>query len=237
MLVILILAIAAACIPLIRQEAAQRPVLPVYANAEASQSTVDAAPESIPEFSGEDYIVLNENRPNFTVYDLENISGEQFCELDELGRCGTAVAMLTRSMMPVKERESIGDVRPSGWQYAKYPGLVEDDYLYHRCHLIAYALTGQNANPLNLITGTRYMNMVSMFEFEQQVMQYLDDSWGHVLYRVSPLFKGRELVARGVEIEAYSVEDEGREICFHVFVYNQQPGIVIDYRTGDSRPE
>lgn len=142
-------------------------------------------------------------------------------------------------MMPVESRGAIGDIRPSGWVQEKYPGIVDSEppYLYNRCHLIAYAMTGQNANKLNLITGTRYMNATTMLPYEEQVLQYLDNSENHVLYRVSPLFKDSELVARGVEIEAYSVEDNGNGICFHVFVYNIQPGIEIDYSTGKSKEQ
>lgn len=204
-----------------------------------SNSVVDSDPSSIPEYFGEDYIVLNKGIPNFNAWDLENISGEKYSDLDGLGRCGVAYAMLDRSMMPTEERESIGQVKPSGWVQAKYEGIVnsEPPYLYNRCHLIAYALTGQNANEKNLITGTRYMNVTTMLPWEEQVMKYLDDSENHVLYRVTPYFQGEELVARGVELEAYSVEDNGESLCFHVFVYNVQPGIVIDYRTGESSIE
>ncbi len=167
------------------------------------------------------------------------VKGEHYSPLDLLGRCGTAVAMLDRSMMPVQERESIGQVKPSGWNQAKYPGIVhsEPPYLYNRCHLIAHALTGQNANEENLITGTRYMNAETMLPWEKKVMRYLENTGGHVLYRVSPYFKNRELVARGVELEAYSVEDQGEGVCFHVFVYNVQPGIVINYQTGESKEQ
>lgn len=202
-----------------------------------SGSIVETAPESIPEFAGRDYVVLNDNMPNFTETDLQNITGESYSSLDSLGRCGTAVAMIDQSMMPTEERGSIGQVKPSGWVQAKYEGYVDSNppYLYNRCHLIAYALTGQNANEENLITGTRYFNVTGMLPFEEQVMQYLDDSPNRVLYRVTPYFRDNELVARGVEMEAYSVEDDGEGVCFHVFVYNYQPGIEIDYRTGESR--
>lgn len=201
-----------------------------------SYSVVTSDPSSIPDYSGEDYILLNDGIPNFNSYDLENISGENYSELDSLGRCGVAFAMLDKSMMPTEERKGIGQVKPSGWVQAKYEGVVDSEppYLYNRCHLIAYALTGQNANEKNLITGTRYMNVNSMLPWEEDVMKYLDDSENHVLYRVTPYFKGRELVARGVEIEAYSVEDSGAGLCFHVFVYNVQPGVDIDYATGKS---
>lgn len=202
-----------------------------------SQSIVESSPDEIPEFSGEDYIIINDNQPEFNEADFENITGEHYSDLDWLGRCGIATAMLHRSMMPTEERGSIGMIQPSGWNQEKYPGYVESNppYLYNRCHLIAFALTGQNANEENLITGTRYMNATTMLPFEMEVMEYLDNSDNHVLYRVTPYFKGNELLARGVEIEAYSVEDKGKGVCFHVFVYNYQPGIELDYQTGESR--
>lgn len=203
---------------------------------QASFSIVDSDPASIPEYSGEDVIELNFGKPGFSEYDISTISGENFSELDELGRCGTAFAMLSREMMPEEEREMIGDFRPTGWVQAKYPGVVDSEppYLYNRCHLIAYAMTGQGANELNLITGTRYMNATTMLPYEEIVLRYLDSTDNHVLYRVSPYFKDYELLARGVEIEAYSVEDEGLGVRFHVFIYNVQPGVNIDYQTGSS---
>ncbi len=204
---------------------------------EPSKSIVDAAPDLIPDYSGKDVIELNGDSPNFTEFDYSHITGENYSKLDSLGRCGTATAMLDHSMMPTEERGEIGSIKPSGWVQKKYPGIVDSQppYLYNRCHLIAYALTGQNANEQNLITGTRYMNSELMLPYEVQVMQYLDTSDNHVLYRVSPYFKGNELLARGVEMEAYSVEDDGKGVCFHVFIYNIQPGIEIDYATGESR--
>lgn len=202
----------------------------------SSRSIVDAHPDDIPEFSGEDYIILNNNVPNFTVADLDLAPCEHYSELDNLGRCGTAFAVLDRSMMPTEEREEIGQIKPSGWHQNRYEGIINSNppYLYNRCHLIAYALSGENANEKNLITGTRYFNETSMLSFELQVMKYLDTSDNHVLYRVSPLFIDDELVARGVEIEALSVEDNGKGICLHVFVYNYQPEIHIDYLTGEN---
>ena len=184
----------------------------------------------------EDYVVLNDNVPGFNLYDLQHFTGESYSPLDALGRCGPAMALLHRSMMPKEERGEIGDVKPTGWVQRKYEGIVDSDppYLYNRCHLIAFALTGQNANEKNLITGTRHFNADSMLYWERKVMEYLEKSDHHVLYRVTPYFAGDELVARGVEMEAYSVEDAGKEICFHVFVYNVQPGIEIDYKTGES---
>ena len=204
-----------------------------------SASIVEASPDSIPAYSGKDTIELNNGKPCFTDKDFDSVIGEKFSDLDNLGRCGTAVAMLDRSMMPTEAREPIGNVRPTGWVQEKYPGIVDSEppYLYNRCHLIAYAMTGQNANELNLITGTRYMNSKTMLPYEEKVLRYLDDSDNHVLYRVSPYFKDQELLARGVEIEAYSVEDNGEGICFHVFVYNVQPGIEINYQTGQNQVE
>lgn len=201
-----------------------------------SQSVCMRQPDLIPDYAGEDYVILWDGLPAFNLYDLENRKGETYSALDEYGRCGSAVALLHQSLMPDEERGSIGDVKPSGWKQKKYPGIVESKppYLYNRCHLIAYALTGQNANERNLITGTRHMNAESMLAWEKKVMKYLDSSGNHVLYRVTPFFKGEELVARGVEIEAYSLEDQGKGLCFHVFVYNVQPGIEIDYLTGES---
>ena len=147
--------------------------------------------------------------------------------------------MPDRSMMPAGVREDIGHIKPTGWVQNKYEGIVDSQppYLYNRCHPIAYALTGQNANERNLITGTRYMNATTQLYWEKKVMRYLDDSDGHVLYRVTPYFKENELLARGVEMEAYSVEDRGKSLCFHVFVYNIQPGIVLDYATGENWAE
>ncbi len=199
-----------------------------------SLGVIESDPDSIPEFAGKDYVVLCDNQPNFNSYDIENINGEYYSELDYFGRCGKAIAKIDRAMMPTNDRESIGMIKPSGWHTVKYPDLIEDLYLYNRCHLIAYGLTGQNANEKNLITGTRHMNIYGMLPFETEIMRYLDESDNHVLYRVIPYFKGVELVARGVELEAYSIEDKGKGICFHVFVYNYQPGIEIDYLTGES---
>ena len=208
-------------------------------NTHGSLSLVCLAPDSIPDYNGEDYIILNNGLPCFNEWDIENITGEHYSELDELGRCGVAYAMLDRSMMPAGEREDIGQIKPTGLVQNKYEGIVDSQppYLYNRCHLIAYALTGQNANERNLITGTRYMNATTQLYWEKKVMRYLDDSDGHVLYRVTPYFKGNELLARGVEMEAYSVEDRGKSLCFHVFVFNIQPVIVLDYATGENWAE
>ena len=208
-------------------------------NTHGSLSLVCSDPANIPDHSGEDYIILNDGIPCFNEWDIENITGEHYSELDNLERCGVAYAMLDRTMMPTGEREDIGHIKPTGWVQNKYEGIVDSrpPYLYNRCHLIAYALTGQNANERNLITGTRYMNASTQLYWEKKVMKYLDDSDGHVLYRVTPFFKGNDLLARGVEMEAYSVEDKGKSLCFHVFVYNIQPGVELDYATGENWAE
>lgn len=212
-------------------------VIDSYEDAETesfSFSLVESNPDQIPGYSGVDSVILNDNIPMFNQYDIQNIKGQWFTPLDSLGRCGSAIAMIERSMMPTEERGYIGDVQPSGWHTVKYPDLISDLYLYNRCHLIGYALTGENANELNLITGTRYFNVTIMYEYERKVIDVVENTDNHVLYRVTPYFADDELVARGVEIEALSVEDSGQSICFHVFCYNIQPGIGIDYSTGDS---
>ena len=188
----------------------------------------------IPEYAGETYVVMNGNTPYFSRRDLPGESFEYYSELDELGRCRTACANIGRDLMPTEKRREIGQVKPSGWQTVKYEN-VEGKYLYNRCHLIGYQLTAENANEKNLITGTRYMNVEGMLPFENMVADYIKETGFHVLYRVTPVFEGDDLLAKGVQMEAYSVEDQGEGICFHVFVYNVQPGIFIDYATGESR--
>lgn len=195
------------------------------------------APQGIPDYAGQDILVLNGNVPYFTEKELKESAGEHYSDPDPLGRCGTAWAMLDRRMMPQGTRGSMGTVRPSGFRNAKYPDLIPDMYLYNRCHLIAWCLTGQEGSPTTLFTGTRHLNKDLMLPYETEIASYLDGSVRHVLYRVTPYFKGNELVCRGVELEALSVEDRGRDLCFHVFLYNVQPGIRIDYRTGESRAE
>ena len=189
--------------------------------------------KDIPEYSGEPYVVLNGNWPDFDVEDLTIEPFEIYSELDSLGRCGVAYANVCLEIMPTEERGNIGQVKPSGWQTVKYD-FVDGKYLYNRCHLIGYQLAGENANRQNLITGTRYMNVTGMLPFENMVDSYVEETENHVLYRVTPIFQGTELVARGVQMEAFSVEDEGEGICFNVFVYNVQPGVIIDYATGES---
>ena len=188
---------------------------------------------NIPQYSGNSYVVLNNNKPNFTDEDYSKGSFEEYSELDALGRCGVAYANVSVNTMPTEERGSIGQIKPSGWHTVKYD-IVSGKYLYNRCHLIGYQLTGENANPKNLITCTRSMNTEGMLEFENQVADYVKETNNHVLYRVTPIFEGNNLVASGVQIEASSVEDKCEDVCFNVYVYNVQEGIDINYLTGDS---
>lgn len=187
----------------------------------------------IPAYSGEPYVVLDDNTPDFSKEELTVQSYEEYSDLDELGRCGTAQASVGQELMPTEKRGSIGRIKPSGWQSVKYDH-VDGKFLYNRCHLLGYQLTAENANEKNLITGTRYMNTEGMLPFENMVADYVKETGNHVAYRVTPVFSGDNLVADGVRMEAFSVEDEGEEICFDVFVYNVQPGIEIDYATGES---
>lgn len=189
--------------------------------------------EEIPEYTGNPYVVINNNIPAFESKELTTESYEFYSELDSLGRCGYVVASVGTDLMPVEERGSIGQIKPSGWHTVKYDN-VNGKYLYNRCHLIGYQLTGENANEKNLITGTRYMNIEGMLPFENMVADYVKETGNHCMYRVTPVFSGDNLVADGVYMEGYSVEDEGDGICFFVYVYNVQPGIVIDYATGES---
>lgn len=186
----------------------------------------------LPDYSGAKYIYINKNKPSFTEDEINTNSFESYGDLDGLGRCTRAFANISIDMMPDKERESIGMVKPTGWHLVKYD-FVDGQYLYNRCHLIAYQLTGQNANEKNLITCTRSMNAKTMLEFENKVADYIKKTHNHVLYRVTPIFEGVNLLAKGVEMEAYSVEDNGL-LSFHVFVYNVEDGVDIDYLTGNS---
>lgn len=187
----------------------------------------------IPEYSGEPYIEVNGNEPDFPEEEWAEESFETYSELDSLGRCGVAYANVGTDLMPTEKRGNIGHVKPSGWQTVKYD-IVDGKYLYNRCHLIGYQLSGENANKGNLITGTRYMNVEGMLPFENMVADYVKETDNHVLYRVTPMFDGNDLVAKGVHMEAYSVEDAGEGISYNVYVYNVQPGIEIDYATGES---
>ena len=188
---------------------------------------------SIPKYFFEPYVVLNDNRPEFSEDDYEKKEIEEYSELDYLERCGPAFAKVGIETMPTEERGEIGQVKPSGWQTVKYD-IIDGKYLYNRCHLIGFQLTGENANKSNLITGTRYMNIEGMLPFENMVADYVRRTKNHVLYRVTPVFEGENLVASGVQIEAKSIEDNGEGICFNVYVYNVQPGIIINYNNGDS---
>ena len=187
----------------------------------------------VPEFKGEPYCVLNNNIPDLSTEDADKTYFENYSPLDNLGRCGVAFACLGTETMPTEERGEIGQVKPSGWKTAKYD-CVDGKYLYNRCHLVGFQLSGENANERNLITGTRYMNVQGMLPFENMVADYIKETGNHVLYRITPVFEGNELVARGVQMEAFSVEDEGEGICFNVYCYNNQPGVKIDYATGDN---
>lgn len=188
-----------------------------------------------PSYEGKSYTVINENRPFFEIPKGEISSSENYSEIDSLGRCGVAFAVLSKETMPTEKRGKIGMIKPSGWHTIKYPDVIEDQYLFNRCHLIAWCLSGENANEKNLITGTRYMNTKGMLPFEERVAKYLDHSNNHVLYRVTPVFEENNLVASGVLMEAYSYEDQGKGICFCIYCYNVQPGIEIDYKTGESK--
>lgn len=192
--------------------------------------------EDIPSYSGKAYTEINNNIPSFSESDKQiTQSFEFYSDLDTLGRCGQAYANICPEIQPTEERGTIGQIRPSGWHTVKYNDLIDGNYLYNRCHLIGYQLAGENANEKNLITGTRYLNVVGMLQFENQVDDYVLTTGNHVLYRVTPVFEGDNLVASGVQIEAWSVEDGGQGICFNVYCYNVQPGIEIDYATGESR--
>lgn len=193
---------------------------------------------SIPAYSGNPYVNINDNKPNFSEGDYTTKTFENYSDLDSLGRCGVAYANICKKIMPAEgeKRQSISNVKPSGWKKTKYEGLVEGNYLYNRCHLIGYQLAGENANEKNLITGTRYFNVNGMLPFEDMVDDYIEKNpKNHVLYRVTPIYEKNNLVANGVQMEAFSVEDNGKGVCFNVYVYNVQPGVIIDYATGESK--
>lgn len=189
--------------------------------------------DAIPAYDGKAYVAVNNNEPFFTDSDMTTTAFENYCDLDSLGRCGVAYANICKDIMPTEERGKIGMIKPSGWHTVKYD-VIKDRYLYNRCHLIGYQLAGENANPKNLITGTRYLNVEGMLPFENLVADYVNNTGNHVLYRVTPMFSGSNLVANGVLIEAKSVEDNGGGILFNVYCYNVQPGVGINYENGDS---
>lgn len=200
-------------------------------NIEQTKKGKQAEIPTVDEYSEQPYIAINNNMPTFE--EVSTKSFESYSSLDELGRCGVAYACIGKDLMPTEERGSIGSVKPTGWQTMKYD-IVDGKYLYNRCHLIGFQLSGENANEKNLITGTRYMNVEGMLPFENMVADYVKETGNHVMYRVTPIFEGDNLLASGVQMEAYSVEDDGEGICFNVYVYNVQPGITIDYTDGDS---
>ena len=188
----------------------------------------------IPSYSGSPFCVINDNVPHFSKDELTKKSYEFYSDLDSLGRCGVVIASVGKDIMPTEDRGEIGMIKPTGWHTVKYDN-VNGKYLYNRCHLIGFQLTGENANEKNLITGTRYLNVDGMLPFENMVADYVKETKNHVAYRVTPIFEGENLLASGVQMEAFSVEDNGEGICFNVFCYNVQPGIEIDYKTGESR--
>ena len=200
-------------------------------NATTIAETFDFA--AVPAYDGKAYVAVNDNVPFFTEEELSSASYETYGELDPLGRCTVCVASVGQDLMPAEERGNIGAVKPTGWHTVKYD-FVDGKYLYNRCHLIGYQLSAENANTRNLITGTRYLNTQGMLPFENLVADYIKETGNHVLYRVTPVFSGNDLVAKGVEMEAWSVEDGGDGVCFHVYCYNVQPGVEIDYATGEN---
>ena len=196
-----------------------------------NKNIVSYSKDNIPKYNGESYVYINDNNPEFDESLINTKSFEEYSKLDYLGRSGIALANISTDLMPVKERESIGSIKPSGWQTIKYD-FIEGKYLYNRCHLIGYQLTGENANKENLITCTRNMNSVEMLKWENKVAKYIHKTSNHVLYRVTPYYEDENLVASGVQIEALSIEDNGKGIKFNVYIYNVQDGVTIDYKTG-----
>ena len=194
---------------------------------------VQFSSSDIPAYSGSPYVAVNGNEPYFKSSEITDESYEEYATLDGRGRCGTAEACVGQDLMPTAKRGSIGDVKPTGWHTIRYD-CVSGKYLYNRCHLIGYQLTGENANPRNLITGTRALNIDGMLPFENMVADYVQETGNHVMYRVTPIFSGSNALADGVLMEGWSVEDDGYGVCFCVFAYNAQPGVGIDYATGDS---
>lgn len=201
-------------------------------NASDVQSAFDFS--AIPAYSGNAYVSVNNNIPFFNEVDMVTTSYESYSNLDSKGRCGVCIASVGIDIMPTEDRGDIGNVKPSGWNQVKYPGIVDGNYLYNRCHLIGYQLTGENANVNNLITGTRYLNINGMLPFENMVADYVKESGNHVIYRVTPIFENENLLASGVLLEAKSVEDNGEDILFCVYCYNVQPGVSINYADGSS---
>ncbi len=190
----------------------------------------------LPKYSGQPYVVIGNNIPTFTAAELTTKGYENYSSLDNYGRCGAALASCGKELMPTGDRGSISSIYPTGWEQAKYD-FVSGKYLYNRCHLIGWQLSGENANKKNLITGTRYMNTNGMLPFENMVADYINETGNHVAYRITPIFEGSNLLCSGVQMEAYSVEDNGEGICFNVYCFNVQPGVKINYKTGMSSSE
>ena len=212
-------------------------ILSACSNGETKSKPAKTSSVSVPEYNGKAYTELNGNKPGFTEKEKSKTkSFEKYSRLDKLGRCGTAFANIGTDIMPTEERDSISSVKPTGWEQNTYT-FIENGYVYNRCHLIGYQLTGENANERNLITGTRYMNVEGMLPFENEVAEYVTSTRHHVLYRVTPVFEGDNLLASGVEMEAWSVEDNGKGVCFNVYCYNVQPGVVITYANGKNAPD
>ena len=212
-------------------EATNEPAAQSVHTQPSTEVTISVA--DIPAYAGDPYVTINDNVPQFLETDLATSSYEYYSDLDDLDRCGVVYACIGTDLMPTEERGNIGSVKPSGWHTVKYD-IVDGKYLYNRCHLIGYQLTAENANVKNLITGTRYLNVQGMLPFENLTADYVKETGNHVMYRVTPVFEGSNLVASGVLMEAYSVEDQGKGICFCTYCYNVQPGVAIDYATGDS---
>ncbi len=203
--------------------------------AQSASDYVNYDLSNIPDYDGKAYVELNGNVPEFSKSEKTySESFEEYGKLDSLGRCTYAVSCIGKDLMPTEKRGSIGSVKPSGWHISKYD-FVDGKYLYNRCHLIGYQLTAENANERNLITGTRYLNVEGMLPFENDVADYIEITNNHVYYKVTPIFEGNNLVANGVQMQAYSVEDNGQGISFNVYCYNVQPGVAIDYATGDNQ--
>ena len=207
-------------------------------NTESTPSYLPLKPainvSDIPAYSGKAYVALNNNYPSFPTDNLSPISFEYYSDLDSLGRCGVVFACIGQDIMPTEERGNIGQVKPTGWRTVKYD-IVDGNYLYNRCHLIGYQLTGENANEKNLITCTRQMNVGMMLDMENEVANYIKETSNHVLYRATPIYEGDNLLANGVLLEGLSVEDNGEGIKFNIYVYNIQDRISIDYSTGESK--
>lgn len=203
--------------------------------AQATQ-TESVSVDEVPEYDGEPYVVINDNEPDFEEEDMTTQSFEEYSDLDNFGRCQEAYANVSQDTMPDEERGNISSVIPSGWENEEYD-FVDGGYVYNRCHLLGYQLTGENANEKNLITGTRYMNVEGMLPFENEVADYIWETDHHVLLRVTPIYDGDSLVANGVQMEAKSVEDDGKGVQFNVYCYNVQPGVEIDYETGENHEE